>query len=115
MKVIIAGPRDLFPSIEEVDKAVVASGFEVTEEVCGKAKGVDTSGENWAKANNIPVKEFYALWKKFGNQAGYVRNSDMGDYGEALIALWDGVSKGTKNMIEIAERKGLKVYVQIIR
>lgn len=35
----------------------------------------------------------------------------MANYAEALIAIWDGQSKGTKMMIDIANKKGLKVYI----
>ena len=35
----------------------------------------------------------------------------MANYADALIAFWDGNSKGTKHMIELAKSRGLKVYV----
>jgi hypothetical protein len=40
-----------------------------------------------------------------------VRNKEMAEYGDALIAFHDGQSKGTANMIKIAKEKGLKVRV----
>lgn len=44
-------------------------------------------------------------------QAGYLRNEQMADGAEGLIAVWDGRSPGTGQMIEVAKRKGLKVFV----
>jgi hypothetical protein len=35
----------------------------------------------------------------------------MSEVAEALIALWDGQSRGTKHMIETARKKGLRCYV----
>jgi len=35
----------------------------------------------------------------------------MADYGDGLLAFWDGESKGTKNMIEVARIKDLQLKV----
>lgn len=112
MKTIIAGSREGF-SIEDVYKALDESNFRIGEVVSGGARGVDRFGEQWAKENDVPIKQFIPDWDGLGKKAGHVRNRDMGDYAEALIALWDGQSKGTKGMIEYAEKKGLKVYVYL--
>jgi hypothetical protein len=60
---------------------------------------------------NIPCFRFPADWDRYGKAAGYIRNETMAANAEALIALWDGRSPGTKHMIDIARKKGLKVYV----
>lgn len=112
MKVIIAGSREGF-EIGDVFQAVYNSGWgkQITEVVSGGARGVDRLGEAWAKANYVEIKQFIPDWDGLGKKAGHVRNREMGDYADALIALWDGESKGTKGMIEYAEKKGLQVYV----
>ena len=114
MKVIIAGSREGF-TIEDVRIAVLNREFygTITEVVSGAARGVDRLGEQWAKENDIPIKQFIPDWDGLGKKAGHVRNREMGDYADALIALWDGESKGTKGMIEYAQKKGLKVYVYL--
>ena len=111
MKTIIAGSRNI-TSFEVVNKAVEASGFKVTEVVSGTARGVDKLGEAWASYNRIPIKRFPADWKRFGyNSAGYIRNAEMADYADALIAVWDGESRGTAHMIQQAKLKDLRVFV----
>jgi hypothetical protein len=112
MKTIIAGSREGF-IIDDVRIAVLNRDFYgvITEVVSGGARGVDRLGEQWAKESNIPIKQFIPDWDGLGKKAGHVRNREMGDYADALIALWDGESKGTKGMIEYAQKKGLKVYV----
>lgn len=110
MKTIIAGSRDI-DDLHLVRDAVRRSGFDVSEVVSGRARGVDRVGEEWAFLNDIPVRLFPANWDVHGKAAGAIRNAEMADYSEALIAVWDGKSKGTKNMIDIANRKNLKVYV----
>jgi hypothetical protein len=115
MKTIIAGSRGI-EDIAVVAAAVEASGFRdrITEVVSGAARGVDRLGEQWAASVGIPVKSCPADWKRQGRGAGLVRNREMADYADALIAIWDGKSRGTRNMIELAEARGLKVFVHVV-
>lgn len=78
--------------------------------LCGKARGADLLGKQYADENKIDVWEYPAYWSK-GKQAGYIRNAWMADEATHLVAFWDGVSKGTKHMIDIATKKGLGVRV----
>lgn len=112
MKTIIAGSRSI-NDITIVTKAIEESKFEITEIVCGEARGVDLCGANWALKNNIPIKYFPANWDQYHKAAGMIRNKEMGDYADALIAVWDGKSRGTRNMIEYAKAKGLRVSIKI--
>ena len=66
----------------------------------GDAAGADTMGARWANNNNIPIKHFPAEWDRYGKSAGYIRNAEMGEYADALIAFWNGHSTGTKHMIK---------------
>lgn len=110
MKTIIAVSRGI-TDFQVVLDAVILSEFNVTEVVSGTAKGVDQLGEKIAATFRLPVKRFPADWDKYGKSAGMIRNKQMGDYADALIAVWDGKSRGTKQMIEYAKSKGLKVFV----
>lgn len=110
MKTIIAGSRTITnPQI--VRNAILAAGWPITEVVCGGARGVDDLGALWAKENGVPVKLMRADWTLHGKAAGPIRNDEMAKYAEALIAVWDGQSRGTKHMIESARERGLKVCV----
>ena len=113
MRVIIAGSRTITDLIR-VRQAMFDAGLNdiaPTRIVCGMARGVDMLGREWAHAMDMPVDEFPADWSTYGKRAGYLRNEQMADNADALVALWDGKSPGTKHMIDIARRKGLKVYV----
>jgi ribA/ribD-fused uncharacterized protein len=94
-----------------VEAAVRSSGFTITEVICGGAQGADNIGRLWARINCVPSVLMNADWDTHGRRAGYLRNIDMADKAEALIAVWDGASPGTRQMIEIATRMGLKVHV----
>ena len=114
MKTIIAGSRDI-TDIREVEKAIKSSGFSISEVVCGGARGVDALGWKWAGGREgVRIILIVAQWDKFGKSAGYKRNEEMAEYADALIAVWDGKSKGTKHMIDIATRYGLPVFVHKI-
>ncbi len=110
MKVIIAGGRDI-TDYSLIEIAINESGFIIDEVVSGGATGVDTLAIKYAIEKGIPSKVFHADWKKHQRAAGPIRNREMAEYSDALIAIWDGKSRGTKNMIEEAKRKGLKVVV----
>ncbi len=113
MKVIIAGSREIkdYPLLLE---AIKQSGFEIDEVVSGGAAGVDKLGERYAKENGKKLTVFPADWEAYGKGAGPVRNGEMAFYvgsAGALIALWDGSSRGTKDMIEKATKYGLAYFV----
>lgn len=110
MKTIIAGSRTV-KDYKTVEEAVIKSEFKITEVVSGCAKGVDSLGESYAGFNRLPVKKYPADWERFGKIAGFIRNQKMADYAEALVAVWDGQSKGTEHMINIARQRNLKVFV----
>lgn len=113
MKVIIAGSRD-FNDYRVLTKAIMKSGLKIEEVVCGMARGVDLLGKHWADQRGIYVKEFPADWNAHGRRAGPIRNAEMAKYADALIAIWDGESKGTANMISQARLKNLKVFVYLV-
>lgn len=108
MIVVIAGSRDI-TDYELVERAIKESGLQITMVLCGQARGVDTLGEQWAKANNIPVRYYPANWKTYGKQAGVLRNRYMAEDCDAVIVIHNG-SPGSKNMLDEARRKKRIVF-----
>lgn len=114
-KVIIAGTRtfDVYSLLcSFCDKCLSRKGQ--THDiviVSGTARGADRLGERYAYDRGYGIKRFPADWRNNGKAAGIIRNTDMANYADALIAFWDGQSKGTLNMIETAKRKGLSVRI----
>lgn len=111
MNVIIAGGRDI-TDYDLVERAVSNSGFDIEQVVSGGAKGVDTLAVLYAQKHNKLLAVFMADWDRHGRKAGPIRNGQMAEYADALIAIWDGKSKGTKNMIDQAMAKGMPVYIE---
>jgi len=110
MKVIIAGSRSI-TDLQKVEDAVKQSGFSLAEVVSGEAKGVDSLAMTYAKDNGISIKGFPAQWGRYGRSAGAIRNKEMAQYADALIAIWDGESLGTAHMIQQGHAFGLQVYI----
>lgn len=113
MRVIIAGSRGIGARVH-VDDAMrhaALAGIHASAVVSGGARGVDTLGEYWAKERLLPVLRYPADWRTHGRSAGHIRNQEMARNADALVAIWDGHSRGTADMIDTAEYHGLRVFV----
>jgi hypothetical protein len=114
MNVVIAGGRnfsDYKLLCEEVDKSLALYTPEELGEVVivsGTANGADKLGERYALEHNLSVIQKPADWTQ-GKQAGYMRNAEMADIADLVICFWDGESKGTKHMIDLALKKQVRL------
>ena len=114
IRLIIAGPRDYYDRENVFCHIHMFQGkFGIDEIVSGGASGVDTLAEEYANLYQIPFKLFPADWEKYGKAAGPIRNQQMAEYGNVLLAF-DRGTKGTKNMIETARRNHLRGFVVYI-
>lgn len=117
MRLIIAGSRTLgLPEVEEALLAFIDKhNPSITEIVSGCAHGVDKAGELIATALlGLPVKRFPADWTRHGKSAGMIRNREMAAYGTALLLVWDGKSRGSANMLEMARKYKLDP-IEVVR
>lgn len=115
-RVIIAGCRYYsdYETLKTYTDYVLSNIQEEIQIVSGCASGADSLGERYAREKGYSLMRFPADWGKYGRSAGIRRNKQMALYADALIAFWDGVSRGTKNMIEEASAQGLKVRIKRI-
>lgn len=115
MKLIVAGGRDFVDTnrmIEELQKLVNSGSIpECPELVCGMARGADMLAYSLWANHNMKIHTFPADWKTHPRSAGYIRNAEMGNFADVLVAFWDGKSRGTKHMIEYMQRLNKPVYV----
>jgi hypothetical protein len=113
MKVIIAGSRTIQDSETLLKALECIPDWSISEVISGLATGPDTLGDQWAREVGIHVKYFPAEWDKHGKGAGYIRNIQMAEYADALLALWDGNSRGTYHMMGqmMMRNKPLFVYM----
>jgi len=112
MRVIIAGGRSFkdYNRLCDVCDYMLQNQTDI-EIVSGTAMGADKLGERYAQERGYKIARFPAEWDKHGRAAGFIRNEEMAKYSNALIAFWDGHSKGTGHMIDLAEKHGLKIKI----
>jgi len=112
MRVIVAGTRT-FKDYELLRSKLdeFLKDIEDIEIVSGSARGADALGERYAKEKGYKITRFPADWNRFGKSAGYIRNKEMAKYSTNCIVFWDGKSKGTKHMIDLAKKHELKLKV----
>lgn len=121
IRIIVAGGRDfddyklLKLTLKEYINGLDIIDLSQIVVISGAARGADTLGEHFACDYQIAIRRFPAKWEELGKRAGFVRNAEMAKYAAekrgVLFAFWDGKSKGTKNMINLANRYGLEVHV----
>lgn len=126
------------PTIKKHDKVVVVCGTRTFNDrkllfkkldqltanflkcvvVTGGARGADKLAEEWAAKNWYTVVNFYPDWERHGKKAGPIRNREMARFATAdgtrtayCVAFWDGVSRGTADMIEVAKAFDMKVKI----
>jgi hypothetical protein len=112
MIVIIGGSR-VITDYAEVCQAIRDSGFEITKIITGGARGVDRLGERYAQENGIPYESMAADWAK-GRWAGFAHNRELSELGDALVAVYDGQSRGTAHMIDLMRKLGKPTFVRIV-
>ena len=113
LRMIVAGGRDfddygrmskiLNTFLEKVENKVIVTGEYPT--------GADALAKVYAEENNIDHVGFEADWTNLGDAAGPIRNSQMAQYGHALIAFWDMKSPGTDSMIKQARKVGIPIMI----
>ena len=117
LRVIVAGGRDFtninvmaetLNNLQDVDHVIEIEKLIL---ICGVARGADLTAYKLFKEAGLPIEEYPADWDQHGKQAGYIRNTQMANVADMLIAFWDGESRGTAHMIHTARARNLKVLV----
>lgn len=110
MKTIIGGSREI-TNLELITDCIehVHKTYPVSTLLCGEARGVDRGGYYWAKENGIPIRSFLPDWR-LGNNAGILRNIEMVDQADFYICIWNGISPGTRQCLQYADRQRIGIF-----
>lgn len=117
LRIIIAGGRDFnnYNLLNSTISNYLKENTNNVEIISGTARGADQLGEQFAIEYGYQIKRFPANWNLYGKSAGPIRNRKMAEYASdgqgVLFAFWDGKSRGTKSMINLAKKYGLEVHV----
>lgn len=112
MKLAIIGSRsfnDVAFISSELDKLLDSSNLDLI--ISGGARGADSIGTEWARSKCIPCKIHLPDWDKYGKGAGFIRNELIINECDAVIAFWDGKSRGTLHSINLAKKKGKELTI----
>ena len=109
MKLAIIGSRNL--QINNIEQYITD---DITEIVSGGAKGIDSCARDFALSKGIALKEFLPDYKKYGRAAPIVRNKEIVNYSDTVLAFWDGKSHGTKNVIDYCKNNNKPIRIVIL-
>lgn len=108
MKIAVVGSRGL-----QVDIAgFIPEG--ATEIISGGARGVDALAEAYARKAGLPLRVFLPDTRLLGKMAYFVRNDQIVDAADVVVAIWDGKSRGTRYTIERARKMNKPVEIHLI-
>ena len=109
MRIAIVGSRNIV--VEKIERYI----SNCDEVVSGGAKGVDSCAAMYAEENGIKLTVFLPRYERYGRAAPIIRNHEIVDYADKIIAFWDGRSKGTLSVIQYAQKVGKECEVVIVR
>lgn len=114
-KLIVAGGRNFnHPALLHREIVALTTGALQGRSISiasGMARGADHLGYLFAKQNKAKCFTFPAKWELHGKKAGFIRNTEMAEFADGVIAFWDGESRGTKHMIDTMEKMGKQTFI----
>lgn len=120
MRVLVCGSRT-FQDYEKLKQTLLDYHFgfgqlekgQIEVIISGEAKGADSLAKRFANTFRFKYEGYPALWGQYGKSAGFKRNKQMLEEGkpDIVFAFWDGVSRGTQNMIQLARSAGVEVRI----
>ena len=106
MKIAIVGSRSL--QVKDLENYIPEN---VTEIVSGGAVGIDSCARQYARKKGLRLTEFFPNYEKYDSKAPLVRNLQIIEYADSVIAFWDGKSTGTRHVINHCREQNKKIRV----
>lgn len=105
--IVICGMRN-YTDREGLYRALdnLLNWVKVKRVITGGCRGTDALAKDYAEAHGYQHREVKANWVKHGRKAGPLRNREMAKQANATVAVWDGISRGTKSMLDEAKKAG---------
>lgn len=113
MKVAIVGSRS-FNDYERLEQCIASISSDIEVIVSGGAKGADSLAANYAREHGIELEEYLPEYSRYGRAATIVRNRQIVDASDMILAFWDGCSKGTKSTLDYARKCNKQVVIEMI-
>lgn len=118
-RVVVAGCRD-YNNYEQAREFIEICICKTKKEndivfLSGDCHGADALGIRYAKESGFKTEHYPAQWQKYGKSAGPKRNEIMAQRCDFVICFWDGKSKGTKSMIDLAQKYQKEIRIKMIK
>lgn len=117
MMLAVVGSRDIDPKHYwlvrfEVQNVAYRVGWDNLTIVSGGARGVDSMAQRAATEFGVAFQCFPADWKRYGKQAGMLRNQQIVDAADEILAFFGSDrTPGTSDTIRRATVKGIPTTV----
>lgn len=106
MKVAVIGSRSLY--LQDLSKYLPDDTDEI---VSGGARGIDSCAARFAKEHGLKLREFLPNYERFGHKAPLLRNLEIIEYADLVLAFWDGESRGTRFVIENCRKTNTPIRI----
>ena len=108
LKTAVIGSRSL--TVDNLEEYLPCGTCEI---VSGGAKGIDTCAHDYAVRHGLMLTEFLPEYHKYGRRAPLIRNDRIIEHADFVVIFWDGVSRGTRYVIDACIRKHIphKIYI----
>jgi len=109
MKIAVVGSRSITGYIDFT--AILPDNIDLI--ISGGANGVDTLAEEYADRNGIEKLIIKPDYKRYQRRAPLIRDCEMVDLCDAVVAVWDGSSRGTAYTVKYAVKTGKPVKLML--
>lgn len=109
MRVAVIGSRGLL--VEDLGKYLPDA---TTEIISGGAKGVDASAREYALRHGLKLTEYLPEYSRYGRAAPLKRNITIIENADLVLAFWDGMSRGTKFVIDSCKKRNIPIKVYLL-
>ncbi len=87
---------------------------DTTEIISGGARGVDASAREYAQRHGLKLTEYLPEYSKYGRSAPLKRNLTIIENADLVLAFWDGLSRGTKYVIDNCKKRNIPVEIHLL-
>ena len=112
--IAVVGSRTFFDDAVfkyELEKVLSQLSINKIKFVSGGAIGTDTMVFNYAKESDSEIQVIEPKWSQFGKGSAIIRNRQIVQLSDVVIAFWNNKSKGTLSAINFAKKMNKRLFV----
>jgi len=112
MKILICGSRKDFNVSKATEYLLeIVQTRHYVSYIHGRAEGIDSIAHKIIEQSGCQEKIVIPNYTQYGREAPLIRDREMVDECDEVIAIWNGKSRGTKYTIDYAKQRNKPVTV----